>query len=170
MIAAWGCHFTSAGGRGGRSASPAIARVYLSVRALARDLGRDDQSKVSASPAANPVCPRRWPTATMPTSWASPPVARWTASATTRCCGCSATAGCASLSNLLRPWDGVAGGGPADPPESVVYLDVDDALEIFGAIIGGTTTQAAEQLRNRAALAGALARRSTTRSTRTPTR
>lgn len=29
---------------------------------------------------------------------------------------------------------------------------------VFGAIIGGTTTQAADQLRNRAALAGALAR------------
>jgi death-on-curing protein len=46
----------------------------------------------------------------------------------------------------------------ADPPESVVYLDVDDALEILGAIIGGTATQAADQLRDRAALAGALAR------------
>lgn len=47
---------------------------------------------------------------------------------------------------------------PAHPPEGVVYLDVDDALEIFGAIIGGTATQAADQLRDRAALAGALAR------------
>lgn len=46
----------------------------------------------------------------------------------------------------------------ADPPEDVVYLDVDDALESFGAIIGGTATQAADQLRDRAALAGALAR------------
>jgi death-on-curing protein len=46
----------------------------------------------------------------------------------------------------------------ADPPEDVVYLDVADALEIFGAIIGGTATQAADQLRDRAALAGALAR------------
>ena len=47
---------------------------------------------------------------------------------------------------------------PADPAENVVYLDVDDALEIFGAIIGATATQAADQLRDRAALAGALAR------------
>jgi len=47
---------------------------------------------------------------------------------------------------------------PVDPPENVVYLDVDDALEIFGAIIGGTATQAADQLRDRAALEGALAR------------
>lgn len=47
---------------------------------------------------------------------------------------------------------------PADPAENVVYLDVDDVLEIFGAIIGGTATQAADQLRDRAALAGALAR------------
>jgi prophage maintenance system killer protein len=46
----------------------------------------------------------------------------------------------------------------ADPPEDVVYLDVDDALEIFGAIIGGTAAPAADQLRDRAALAGALAR------------
>jgi death-on-curing protein len=47
---------------------------------------------------------------------------------------------------------------PTDPPENVVYLDVDDALEVFGAIIGGTATQAADQLRDRAALEGALAR------------
>jgi death-on-curing protein len=47
---------------------------------------------------------------------------------------------------------------PADPPEDVVYLNVDDALEVFGAIIGGTATQAADQLRDRAALEGALAR------------
>jgi death-on-curing family protein len=45
-----------------------------------------------------------------------------------------------------------------DRPGDVVYLDVDDALEVFGAIIGGTATQAADQLRDRAALAGALAR------------
>ncbi len=47
---------------------------------------------------------------------------------------------------------------PDDLPGDVVYLSVDDALEVFGAIIGGTATQAADQLRDRAALAGALAR------------
>lgn len=47
---------------------------------------------------------------------------------------------------------------PDDLPGDAVYLDVDDALEVFGAIIGGTATQAADQLRDRAALAGALAR------------
>lgn len=46
---------------------------------------------------------------------------------------------------------------PPEPSE-VIYLDVDDALEIFGAIIGGSARQAADQLRDRAALAGALAR------------
>jgi death-on-curing family protein len=47
---------------------------------------------------------------------------------------------------------------PDDLRGDVAYLDVDDALEVFGASIGGTATQAADQLRDRAALAGALAR------------
>jgi len=43
-IAAYGRHLASAGGRGGRPAAPATTRVYLSmIRALARDLGREDQ-------------------------------------------------------------------------------------------------------------------------------
>jgi integrase len=43
-IAAYGRHLASAGGRGGRPAAPATSRVYLSmIRALARDLGREDQ-------------------------------------------------------------------------------------------------------------------------------
>jgi hypothetical protein len=56
----------------------------------------------------------------------------------------------------------------ADPPESGVYLDLDDALEI-SAISGGTMREAADQLRDRAGLAGALAGPITTRSMRTPT-
>ncbi len=43
-------------------------------------------------------------------------------------------------------------------PSKVICLDVDDALEIFGALIGGSARQASDQLRDRAALAGALAR------------
>jgi hypothetical protein len=44
VIAAYGRHLATAGGRGGRPAAPATARVYLSMlRALARDLGRGDE-------------------------------------------------------------------------------------------------------------------------------
>jgi integrase len=44
VIAAYGRHLATTGGRGGRPAAPATARVYLSmIRALARDLGREDQ-------------------------------------------------------------------------------------------------------------------------------
>ena len=43
VIAAYGRHLATSGGRGGRAAAPATARVYLSmVRALARDLGLED--------------------------------------------------------------------------------------------------------------------------------
>jgi integrase len=43
VIAAYGRHLATCGGRGGRSAAPATVRVYLSmIRALARDLGLED--------------------------------------------------------------------------------------------------------------------------------
>ena len=43
-IAAYARHLASGGGRGRRPAAPATSRVYLSmIRALARDLGREDQ-------------------------------------------------------------------------------------------------------------------------------
>jgi site-specific recombinase XerD len=43
VIAAYARHLASGGGRGGRPAAPATARVYISmVRALARQLGRED--------------------------------------------------------------------------------------------------------------------------------
>jgi len=43
VIAAYGRHLASIGGRGGRPAAPATARVYVSmVRALARQLGCED--------------------------------------------------------------------------------------------------------------------------------
>lgn len=43
VIAAYGRHLATMGGRGGRPAAPATSRVYMSmVRALARDLGRED--------------------------------------------------------------------------------------------------------------------------------
>ncbi len=45
-----------------------------------------------------------------------------------------------------------------DELDQLVYLDFDDALEIFAAIIGGSTQQAADQLRSPAALEGALGR------------
>jgi integrase len=44
VIGAYARHLASAGGRGGRPAAPATTRVYLSmVRALAHDLGREEQ-------------------------------------------------------------------------------------------------------------------------------
>ena len=43
VIAAYGLYLAQSGGRGGRPAAPATARVYMSmVRALARQLGRDE--------------------------------------------------------------------------------------------------------------------------------
>lgn len=42
--------------------------------------------------------------------------------------------------------------------DEVVYLELEDGLEIYAAIIGGSLTQAADHLRNRDALASALAR------------
>ena len=45
MIAAYGRHLATAGGRGGRPAAPATVRVYVSmVRALARELDRPDEA------------------------------------------------------------------------------------------------------------------------------
>ncbi len=39
-----------------------------------------------------------------------------------------------------------------------IYLELSDALELYAAIIGGTPAQAADQLRDRAGLEGALGR------------
>lgn len=39
-----------------------------------------------------------------------------------------------------------------------VYLELADALELYGAIVGGTTGQTADQLRDRAGLESALGR------------
>jgi integrase len=44
VIAAYGRHLATSGGRGGGPAAPATVRVYLSmIRALARELGREEQ-------------------------------------------------------------------------------------------------------------------------------
>jgi death-on-curing protein len=45
-----------------------------------------------------------------------------------------------------------------DEPDEPVYLELDDALEIYAAINGATAAQAAHHLRNRDALQGALGR------------
>jgi death on curing protein len=45
-----------------------------------------------------------------------------------------------------------------EPDEELVYLSFEPAHEIYGAIIGGTAQQAADQLRSRDALEGALGR------------
>jgi hypothetical protein len=45
----------------------------------------------------------------------------------------------------------------ADDLESI-YLTIDDVLELYAAIIGGTTSQASDQLRNRPGLESAIGR------------
>lgn len=45
-----------------------------------------------------------------------------------------------------------------DAGEFVAYLELDDALELYAAIIGGTGEQAGDHLRNRSGLESALAR------------
>jgi integrase len=58
VIAAYGRHLATAGGRGGRPAAPATARVYVSmVRALARQLGREDQIADVRAPRHHPGPP-----------------------------------------------------------------------------------------------------------------
>ena len=42
--------------------------------------------------------------------------------------------------------------------EEPVYLEFADALELYAAIIGGTVSEAGDQLRNRSGLESALAR------------
>ena len=51
------------------------------------------------------------------------------------------------LTSRARP-DAVAVAEGQDELDEFVYLDFDDALEIFAAIIGGSTQQAADQLRS----------------------
>jgi integrase len=58
VIAAYARHLGSAGGRGGRPAAPATSRVYLSmIRALAHDLGREDQVRGVRVPRHEPGPP-----------------------------------------------------------------------------------------------------------------
>lgn len=45
-----------------------------------------------------------------------------------------------------------------DERDELVHLDYEDALEIFAAVIGGSTQQAVDQLRSPSALEGALGR------------
>jgi hypothetical protein len=57
-IAAYGRHLAVAGGRGGGPAAPATSRVYLSmIRALARDLGREDRTQGVRVPRHEPGPP-----------------------------------------------------------------------------------------------------------------
>jgi hypothetical protein len=60
VIAAYGRHLATSGGRGGRPAAPATVRVYLSmIRALARDLGLDDAVEDVRCPDTSPDRRRR---------------------------------------------------------------------------------------------------------------
>lgn len=56
----------------------------------------------------------------------------------------------------LRPANGMAD-EQSDEIE-LVYLTLGDVLDLYGLIVGGTAAQAADQLRNRDGLAGAIAR------------
>jgi death-on-curing protein len=47
------------------------------------------------------------------------------------------------------------------PEAPLVYLELEDVLELYAAIIGGSATQAADHLRNRPGLEGAIARPAT---------
>jgi hypothetical protein len=94
VIAAYARHLASAGGRGGRPAAPATTRVYISmVRALAHDLGREDQVQGVRVPRHEPGPPETLTDIDYATCCASLTAGRWPANATTPCCGCSATAG-----------------------------------------------------------------------------
>jgi len=58
VIAAYGRHLATVGGRGGRPAAPATSRVYLSMlRALARELGRDQDADAVRVPRYEPGPP-----------------------------------------------------------------------------------------------------------------
>lgn len=58
VIAAYGRYLATTGGRGGRPAAPATSRVYMSmVRALARDLGREDDADAVRVPRHEPGPP-----------------------------------------------------------------------------------------------------------------
>lgn len=58
MIAAYTTHLQTSGGRGGQPAAPATARVYVSmIRALARQLGREDAIADVRAPAHDPGPP-----------------------------------------------------------------------------------------------------------------
>ena len=62
---------------------------------------------------------------------------------------------------LFTTYVGRSASAMADEPSEeieLVYLTLDDVLELYGLMIGGTAAQAADQLRNRDGLAGAIAR------------
>ena len=99
-IAAYARHLATAGGRGRRPAAPATSRVSLSmIRALARDLGREDQVEGVRVPRHEPGPPETLTDTDYANLLRVPIAARSPANATTRCCGCSATAGFAPPSS-----------------------------------------------------------------------
>jgi hypothetical protein len=58
VLAAYARHLATAGGRGGRPAAPATARVYMSmIRALARDLGLGEETAEVRIPRHEPGPP-----------------------------------------------------------------------------------------------------------------
>ncbi|MGO9957962.1 MAG: type II toxin-antitoxin system death-on-curing family toxin [Solirubrobacteraceae bacterium] len=75
------------------------------------------------------------------TAWCASTRRRWTSSPTT------------TLTHSRGRGPSAVGGG-----EEFTYLEFDDALEIYAAIIGCTAVQAGDHLRSRQALEGALSR------------
>jgi hypothetical protein len=119
VIGAYARHLASAGGRGGRPAAPATTRVYLSmVRALAHDLGREERVQGVRVPRHEPGPPE---TLTDIDYANLLTVARWPASATTPCCGCSATVGFARPSRASQLC-GRRRAGAALPPARAACL------------------------------------------------
>jgi hypothetical protein len=93
-IAAYGRHLATSGGRGGRPAAPATTRVYLSmIRALARDLGREDEVEGVRVPRHEPGPPETLTDTDYANLLRVPDRRTLAGNATTPYCGCSATAG-----------------------------------------------------------------------------
>ena len=100
VIAAYARHLETAGGRGGRPAALATRRIYLAmVRALARELGREETSpRASRCRATRPGRRRPMTEPEYENLLRVPDRRARSASAITRCCESSGTAGCAPRS------------------------------------------------------------------------
>jgi hypothetical protein len=80
--------------------------------------------------------PRRSPTPITPTCCGSPTAGRWPANATTPCCGCSATAGCAPPSSEASA--PVIYAAPVQTPVRGGHAGVEERVDlVVGVLLGG---------------------------------